>query len=463
MRPPNELGKDPIGPLFFRFYGPILVSMLSITTHQLINGLVLGQYLGKEAVAALGLYAPLLLVVMALVLPLMIGSGILFSKRSGAGQHQSAQQLFQFATTLGLVASGLVAASAVFIARPLAAFLAGSENPLLLDYTTDYLFWSLLSLPLLVVRVLWGTFLNNDNAPHISKNASVLSSLLNIALDVLLVIIFPFGVAGAAIATGLSLLVALGYIYVSIRRRNGLLRFTHFQFSLRFGAWKELLGYGFPSFVSELCMALGFLLVNQSLLPYGSLAVATFGVLNFMNNIFLRLFTAAMIAAQPIMAFNLGAGSARRVLSTLRFALLFTMAVGVVVYAFGFFFPNLLLQMFTDNESEAFRQVASDAIRLSFLIYLVAGPNYLLALYLQIMGKVRLSVLYNALKGLGFVGLFLALVPVATNARLEGIWLARPLAELSTLLLLGLYTWYQKAHYYPTELPIPQPTLETTP
>ena len=80
----KDLGNAPIRRLFFAYYFPAVVSMLSVTVHQIVDGVILGAMVGKEGVAAIGLYAPVLIVFIAIELMLMVGGGILFSQNIGA-------------------------------------------------------------------------------------------------------------------------------------------------------------------------------------------------------------------------------------------------------------------------------------------------------------------------------------------------------------------------------------------
>jgi Na+-driven multidrug efflux pump len=445
----SDLGHAPVRLLFFRFYVPALVSMASIALHQIINGIILGRQLGKEALAAISLYTPVLFVCIALVLAVMIGGGILFSRNAGAQRYGDAQRVFRFCTTLVVLVSGLIALSAPLSTPILVRQLAAGQNPVIVQYTTECTFWNLVFLPVFLLRVLWGGFLSNDNGPVVSRNASILSALVNIVLDVVLVIVFPFGVAGAAIATGLALLVGLGYLFVRIRNRSGHIDLHRFRFTLRLADWRELLRLGFPSFVSELSVAVGFLLINRSLLPYGTLAVSAFGVVNLLSNLFLRLFTASMLAVQPVMAFNIGARHPRRVLEILRFALMFCFATGVVVFLIGTFLANFMISIVAVNESAAFKQVTSEAIFLSFFLFLATGANYILVMYLQVTGQSMLSTTINMVRGFALIALFLFLLPDALH--LNGVWLARPLAEISLLLGLSSYLWIRRGAFFSEE------------
>jgi Na+-driven multidrug efflux pump len=444
----SDLGHAPIRSLFFRFYVPSLVSMASIALHQIINGIILGQQLGKEALAAISLYTPVLLVFIAFVLAVVIGGGILFSRSVGAQRYSDARQVFRFCTTLVLLVSSLIALSAPFLTPFLVDQLAAGQSPLIVRYTTECTFWNIVFLPALLLRMLCGGFLSNDNAPDVSRNATMLSAVINIVLDVLLVIVFPFGVAGATIATGLALLAALAYMLVRIRNRNGHIDLHGFRFTLRFADWRELLRSGFPSFVSELSLAVGFLLINRNLLPYGTLAVSAFGVVSLLSNLFLRLFTASMLAVQPIMAFNIGARQPDRVLKTLRFALLFSSVLGIVIFLTGVCLADFMINIVSGNESVAFRQVATQAILLSFVLFLATGANYLLVMYIQIIGKAMLSTTINIVRGFVLIALFLFLLPTPLAMHLNGVWLARPLAEISLLLGLSGYLWFRRNAFF---------------
>ncbi len=296
---------DPIPRLFFSYYVPALTSMLSVTLHQAINGLILARWVGREGVTAVGLFGSVFTVLIAMVLALMIGSGIMVSKSLGAGDHSRAQSVFQFTTTVALVFGGLVALLAPLFSYDIAIMLAGDGHVLLIGQTHDYIFWSFLWMPFFFLRMLGGNFLSNDRAPHIARNASLIAVVCNIILDVLLVIIVPLGVAGASIATGVSVIISLIYVFYYLWKGNSVLSVRSFKFQLRLSEWKEMLRYGVPSFLSEISFSLGLIVINIALVNYGEAAVSAFGIINHLSFIFLRLFTAAMISVLPIMSFNI--------------------------------------------------------------------------------------------------------------------------------------------------------------
>ncbi|MGF7216530.1 putative MATE family efflux protein [Spirosoma lacussanchae] len=446
MSTTNPLGRAPIKALFFQYYGPALISMLSSTAHQVINGIIIGQQVGKEGLAAVGLYGPVIIVLVSLTLPIMIGGGVLIGKSLGAANYQKAQQVFQFATTLVLLLGGMLALTAPLVAKPLAQFLAGSGNTALARNTANYAFWQLISLPFFFLGMIWGNFVRADNAPKVSRNASILAAGVNVVLDLILIVGFHKGVEGASMATAMAFVCGPIYLFVYMLKGTTHYSIPSFRFSLRLDEWRDYIKIGLPSFASEIAFSSGLLLINQKLIKYGSTAIAAFGLINYLSFILVRLFTAAMIAALPIMSFNIGARQPHRVLETLRFSLLYTLALGVLIAALGFLVPDQLVTLFSGDQSAQYHQVASQAMSLYFLLFLAAGPNYLLAAYLQSTGKPTLSILINCLKGFVLVVLCLGVLP--DRLGLSGVWLSRSLAEILTLLLVSLYTLYYRSKYY---------------
>ncbi|TLV02148.1 MATE family efflux transporter [Dyadobacter luticola] len=446
MNASNPLSTAPIKSLFFKYYIPTLTSIASVLLHQVVNGLILSRQVGKEGIAAVGLYGSVLMVFTALNLPILIGGGILIGKNIGAGNYQKAQQVFRFATTIGLVLGFMAVLLAPFIVTPIARFLAGNENTEIIKSTSDYMFWQFMGLPFFCIRIFWGNFVANDNAPKASRNAAVLAVVINLLLDFLLIIVFPFGVTGASIATTLAIFGGALYLFFHIKKGQGHLTLNGFRLTIRLQEWRELLNLGLPSFASEIAFSTGLLVINRSVVPYGQSAVAAFGIINYMSFIFIRLFTSAMIASLTIISFNMGAKLPGRVLETLHFGLGFTLILGFVVTGVGFAIPDLLVSLFSGDEPEAFQREAGHALKIYFLLFLATGPNFILAAYFQSIGKSVVSILINISKGGVLIAFFAFLLPRWFG--LDGIWLARGLAEIGTLLLVAMFSVLNWKKYY---------------
>ncbi len=437
-------GRSPGESPVFQYYVPALTSILSITVHEVINGIILGRTVGKEGVAAVGLYGPVVIMLVALALPVMIGTGILLGKSIGAADYGNAQRIFAFVTTLALLLGGAVALTSPLLVQPLAVFLAGAGNASLADNLAGYMRWQLVGLPLFFLNLFWAGLLRSDGAPEVTRNASLVAVGLNLGLDLLLVVGLRLGVEGASVATVLGRAAAAGYLVLHLSRGKNHFGFREFRFTARLAAWRELVRLGLPSFASEVSVSTGLLLITRAVVPYGPAAVAAFGVVNHVSFILLRPFTSAMIAVLPIVWFNIGARLPGRVLETVKFSLAFTL--GLVMAALGQAVPGWLVMAFAGNDTAAFRRVAGGTLSLYFLLFLAAGPNYILAAYFQSIGKPGVATAVPVLKGLVLVALLLAVLPGGLG--LGGVWLSRSLAEIGTLLLVGGYTWFNREKYY---------------
>jgi Na+-driven multidrug efflux pump len=448
MHATKRLGEAPVGALFFAYYVPALTSILSATLHVVINGIILGQQVGKEGVAAVGLYGPVSIMLVALALPVMIGTGIVLGRSIGAADYDSAQRIFAFATTLALLFGGTVALVSPWLVKPLTVFLVGTGDSSLSGSLAAYLRWQLLGLPVFFLNMFWGSLLRSDGNPDVSRNASLVAVGLNLALDLLLVVGLRLGVEGASLATLLGSTAATAYLAFHLQKGKNHFGFPGFRFTVRLAEWRELRRLGLHLFVSEVSLSTGLLLISRAVVPYGPGAVATFGLVNHLSFIFIRPFTSAMIAALPIMSFNLGARLPGRVLATVRVACLFTLALGLVVTTLGLLAPGWLIAPFAGDETAASRQGAGGALALYFLLFLAVGPNYLLGAYFQSTGRPGVATAVHVLKGLVLVAGLLAVLPGAFGLGLRGVWLSRSLAEILTLVLLGGYTWLHRERYY---------------
>ncbi len=443
-----QLGKDPIRPLFFKYYIPILTSLLSITIHQVIDGAILAQYVGKEGVAAVGMFGSIITVFIAFGLTLVIGGGILIGKNIGAGNYTKAQGVFQFTTTLTILFGLILIILTPFVASDIVSLLVGNAETELFDKTLDYMFWGFMWTPIFLLRMILGNAVSHDGAPKVTRNASIFAVVLNILLDILLIIVFPLGTEGASIATGISVLLSASYLVYYINKEKGHLKIRHFKFTVKIKEWKELFNYGVPSFVSEISFSIGLLLINMRLAQFGAVAVSVFGIINYLSFIFLRLFTAAMISTLPIMSFNIGALQPNRVLGIFKFSLLFTFVLGVAVVALGFLIPEFLVRIFSGSEPEEFKKMASDSLGLFFLFFIVAGPNYIFGAYLQSIGKLLPSIILNLLKGCVLVAIPLFLLPDYLDNEEKWIWLSRTFSEIGAFLLVGFYTLNRRKLFF---------------
>ena len=446
----KDLGNAPIRRLFFAYYFPAVVSMLSVTVHQIVDGVILGAMVGKEGVAAIGLYAPVLIVFIAIELMLMVGGGILFSQNIGAENPEKAQKVFQFTSTITLLIGGAIAISAPWLAPAVTKILAGGEQAKISQYTFDYAFWALLWTPIFLIRVLWGGFTNNDQAPKVSRNATMIGAVVNIILDFCFVVLLKWGVAGASIATGIALIFSLGYIGFYIYQSKNNLTFRGFRLSLKLEGWGRVFELGFPSFASELAFAVGFILINQFMLKFGRHAVSSFGIINYLSFIFFRFFAGVTIALQPLMAFNMGANKPQRVLSFFKFGLLFSLGLGLLTILLGQVGGHYLLVVFAKDAQQAFYAIADPGLRLYFYLFLAIGLNNVLSLYLQSIREAALTSFMNIARGVGLVFIFLWLFSNYFEWGIHAIWLVKPLAEVLTFLVIGGYTLFQKALFYST-------------
>jgi Na+-driven multidrug efflux pump len=165
------------------------------------------------------------IMLVALGLPLMIGTSILLGKSIGAADYGSAQRIFAFATTLALLLGGTVALISPWLVKPLTVFLVGTGDAPLAGSLAAYCAGNWWGLPAFFLNMFWGSLLRSDGDPEVSRNASLVAVGLNLALDLLLVVVLGWGVAGASLATVLGSTAATVYLAFHLQKGK-----NHFGF-----------------------------------------------------------------------------------------------------------------------------------------------------------------------------------------------------------------------------------------
>ncbi|UII20242.1 MATE family efflux transporter [Fulvivirga ligni] len=450
MKADLQLDKEPISKLFFKYYFPALTSLLSITAHQVIDGILLSHYVGKDGVAAAGLFGTVITFFIALILTLVIGGGISIGKNIGSKQYNKARGIFEFILSWTLAIGVIVVALAPIVCEDIVHFLTGSDNQLY-DSTYGYTFWGFMWIPLFLIRTVLGNVISHDGAPKISRNATLVAALVNIVLDFIFIGWLDMGTRGASIATGIALMISCLYMLYYLYQGKGHISIRGFKLSFTLPQWKEIIRHGIPSLISELSFVAGLILINRSLVSYGSTAVEVFGIVNYASFIFLRLFTAALVSVLPIVSFNIGASLPERVIQTLKFSIAFTILLGIIISILSFIIPSFLIDTFASHETLDYKELMVEAFGLFFLLFLSAGPNYILAAYFQSVGHTTVSITLNALKGFILIAFLLYILNDLLEMGTTGIWISRSGAEIAAFILVGLYSLIRKDRFYSKE------------
>lgn len=406
---------------------PNLFGMLFMSSASLVDGYFVGNYIGLEALSAVNMTIPAISFIMGICIMMSIGGAVICGKYIGENKRQEANEYFS-KTIIAIIttAVSLISLALIFM-KHLIAFLGAEGNlaSILITYLT-------ICLPLvffLCIAICLTFFVRLDDNPMLPLLAFASSGSLNIFLDWYLISQLQMGIKGAAVATGISHVVAFVILLTYF-----ILGKSKFKFTLKLNNWCKLLkGFynGSSEFINSISSSTVIFLLNRIMFArFGVNGVAAFTTLNYI------LFAQTMVAfslsdaLQPIVSTNLGARKPERILTFLNIAKISIGCVSLIVVGFMLYMPERLIGIFIKTSNLSVAKIAIDFAGVFWVTFIFNGFNIMISAYFTAMHKALPSVIIAMCRGIIFSSIFLLSFP-ATFGDL-GIYISVPLAEALT-------------------------------
>lgn len=287
-----------------RYVFPTMLSNFCFVLFTIIDAIFVGRGVGTNALGAINLVNPFVLLVSAMNLFISVGGVAIYAVHIGKGDHEGANTVFRHGILLLLCAAAILSLAGTLFTDSICSFLGAGEA--FRQYAVDYLFWySLFIIPAALSAGLQN-YCRNDNAPGLVGMAVIVSSICNVFGDWLLVFPLAMGTKGAAIATGVSQTIGLFIMLTHFARKNGNLRFG--KVTLNMGLFREIIVHGLPEGVSQLATPIMKFCMNFVLIErIGDLGVNAFSVVSNIAILSMGIFSGASEGLQPLFGQSYGA------------------------------------------------------------------------------------------------------------------------------------------------------------
>lgn len=418
--------------IFFRFVIPSISSQLLSGIYTIVDGYFVGKGVGAAGLAAVGLAFPFTLFVTAAGVSVGVGGGALMSMSVGRGRRRLAERILgsmvflmvviSVAAMLGLTAAGLFTLSFYGVAE------AG-----VMEMARVYAGILLIGSPSQIIAMGMLGAARNDGFPRKVMYIMIFGFLMNIVLDWLWVIVFPFGVAGAAFATLASqILTAVLLSAHFLAGRSGVvLRRSLIRPNRRLS--RRILGMGLPPFGVQIAAAVTMLMHNWQALAYGGgLGVAAYAVVGYIVPVGVLLQEGIAEGVQPIISYFHGASLAARRRITARLGFASVLVVGLFCSALALGMHRGIPGFFSLYGEAS--KMASRGILLSAGMFPFLGIAKLGASYFQSTGRIGMASVLTYSDPFLLVPLFLWTLPLVLG--MDGVWLAMTCANIA---LSGLF------------------------
>lgn len=427
-----------------RFTFPSIIMMVFTSIYGVVDGFFVSNFVGKTPFAAVNFIMPFLMILGTVGFMFGTGGSALIAITMGAGDKERAKRLFSLFIYVSAICGILIGALGIVVIRPVAAWL-GAEGELL-DNCVVYGRIILAVLPALILQYEFQSFFITAEKPKLGLAVTVAAGVANMVLDALFVGVLRWGLVGAAAATAISQSVGgiIPLIYFG-RPNTSLLRLTRTKFDGR--ALLKACANGSSELMSNISMAVVGMLYNIQLMKYaGEDGVAAYGVLMYVNMIFLAAFIGYSVGVAPVIGYHYGAGNHGELKGLLKKSLVLIgiFSVGMVVLAEGLARPLALIFVGYDPE-------LLDMTLRGFLVYsfsfLFAGLAIYGSSFFTALGNGLVSALISFLRTMVFQVAAVLIFPLIWG--LDGIWFSIVAAELvAALVTVAFLAGKRKKYHY---------------
>lgn len=433
-----DFGTTPVDSLFRRFLLPTVLGMVSSAIFIITDGIFVGKGIGSDALAAVNIVAPIYMLVTGIALMFGLGGSVVASINLSQGKTRVAN--INITQSLVVPILLLVVFNALVLIFPSQVlYMLGTPSELI-DSAREYLVWfTAFLIPLAVFDILM-FIVRLDGSPNFVMICNISAAGTNIILDYLFIFHFGWGLAGAAVATGIGYILGAAVMLWYMFYRRQTLSFVRLKLSpkslrLTLRNTGYMIFLGFPTFLGEAAISLLMIVGNYAFVRYiGKDGVAAYSIACYIFPIIFMVYNGIVQAAQPIISYNYGIGEDQRASRALHLAVRTALACGIVVFAFTWFFSEALAGMFLSPDAPAYA-LAVTGLPLFAAGYPFFGINLIIIGYYQSIERGKLATGLTIMRGIVLIILCFNILPLIWGV--EGIWLSVPVAEaLETILLL---------------------------
>ena len=402
-----------------RFAIPIMIGNLFQQLYSMVDTAVVGRGVGAEALAAVGVTSPVVQLLLGLMIGMTSGMSVVIAQHFGAGNEKKVKNAITNGIILITGITVIITVLGILLCRSLFRLINTPDN--ILDDAVLYTVITFAGTAAAAAYNYEAGILRAFGNSVIPLVFLVLTSLLNVGLDLLFVLSFGWGVMGVAVATILSQLISAILCFLYMRKNVPQVRFEHDDWKWSGKMALQHLKTGIPMAFFSSLLAVSFLLLQAALNALGSADVAAYTAGSKMDTLVYQVMGAFGTAISTFAAQNYGKGEMRRVREGVKKSLLITVAISLGLTLLIQLFGKYFMMLFIDPSETEILDAAMQYARITSVFYVILGVNFIVRFALTGVGKsvipmavgiseiiTRALVTYLLVYRIGFLGMTFA-------------------------------------------------------
>lgn len=428
----------------FKFCLPPIIMMIFTSIYGVVDGFFVSNYVGKIPFAAVNLVMPFIMILGGVGFMIGTGGSALIAKTLGEGDEEKANRYFTMLIKLTAVFGVLLSLIGIVFIRPI-SYLLGATEAMIGDCVVYGRIVLLFNTAFMLQNV-FQTFLAAAEKPNLGLAVTAAAGIANMVLDALFIAGFRWGVAGAAIATGIGQCIGgiLPLLYF-MRPNSSRLRMVKAKFDVR--AMLRACANGSSELMSNISSSLISVIYNLQLLRFaGENGVAAYGTIMYVQFIFIAMFIGYTIGTAPVIGYHYGAGNHMELRNLLKKSFTVVSIAGVLMTAAAWGLAGPLSGVFVGYDMQLY-ELTKHAFRMFAFSFLLAGVNIFASSFFTALNNGGVSAAISFLRTLVFQVASVLVLPVFLG--LDGIWYSITVAEVLAFFasLLFLIANRRKYHY----------------
>lgn len=416
--------------------------MVFTSIYGVVDGFFVSNFAGKTPFAAINLIMPFVMVIGGMGFMIGTGGTALVSKVLGEGDRKKANEFFTMMIIFVLILAAVVSALGITFIRPVAKFLGADEQ--MMGYCVVYGRIVIGFSAAFMLQNVFQSFLIAAEKPKLGLITILAAGCTNMVLDALFVGVFKWGISGAAVATGISECVGgcIPLIYF-IMPNKSLLRVVKTKLDIK--AILQACGNGSSELMSNISSSVVGMLYNIQL---GRLAgengIAAYGVLMYVQFVFIAIFIGYSIGVAPIIGYNYGAQNYAELKSMRKKSMLIMGVLGVILSAVAFCFAKPLAKIFVSYDAELLALTVR-AFKIYAIHFLLCGFNIFASSFFTALNNGGVSAAISFLRTLVFQSAAVIIMPIMFGV--NGIWWAVVVAEVCAFIISTTFLIIKRKKY----------------
>lgn len=427
----NPLATAPVSRLMVKFGVPSIIGMLVGALYNMIDQLFIGQKIGPLGNAATNIAFPLTTLCMSLALLFGIGGASCFNLSTGMGDKKRAGYYAGNSLTMLTVCGIILMAVTLIFLTPMLKLFGSTDK--VLPYAQDYVRVTAIGFPFLLLSTGGGHLIRADGSPQITMLLNIIGAVINIVLDAIFVLVFNWGMAGAAAATVIgqfvSAVIVVVYAFrfktIKLEKKHFIPQHTHLN---------RVVAIGMASCFNQIAIGIVQVVLNNSLKHYGSLSsygaddpIAVAGIIMKVNMIVFSIVIGLAQGTQPIESFNYGARNFSRVREAYRLAVIAGGGISILAFVLFQIFPKEILMIFGKG-SDSYYEFGVQFFRIFLFFTWINCLQPITSTFFTSIGKSIKGVFLSLTRQIIFFVPILLILPAIFG--IKGILYTGPIADV---------------------------------